>query len=155
MSYRCPVCAAFREGQQAPCPSCGWKPKPSDDASETSTHKGRSLVLPLVAVVVVVLVGLIVWWWQSRGLGAHCDVDSDCNSRKCLHMSVPGPIGVEDVGSGMCTAFCETDDDCSDDMICRIATRGGGGLDVLDGNQDDMPVCVPTGDRLDEVLRGE
>jgi len=97
----------------------------------------------------VILVGVLVagaaafggFLWSTR-TGARCRLDEDCRSRSCLLLVR---------GRGVCTEPCRDDAGCPDDMYCGEATRGGppSGLDPRTGLRR---VCVPTGQRLRDLL---
>ncbi len=73
-----------------------------------------ALIGLVVLGAVVVLGGLGYLAWTSRGTGARCERDDDCNTRACL---------LDPLGSGACTEICTTDEDCPEDMRCDLVVR--------------------------------
>ena len=77
----------------------------------TESDKPRSplSMVVLMLALVVVLGGTAVLVWFTRGVGATCRSDRNCNSQRCL---------LEEGREGICTEVCAEDADCPDDMFC-------------------------------------
>lgn len=101
---------------------------------------GALIAIAAVAVVVI-LGGLAYLSWSSRSTGAECEVDEDCNTRACLRIGYGS--------AGVCTEVCHADEDCPDGMRCDVASRGRSFTPL---GSAERHVCVPTGERLRELL---